>query len=787
MFYKYYEYSVIFIVRRPFMAFILGLLLIALTIPGLGRLKMETDYTIFFNKNDPMVVNFNKFQSQYGREDSVYLMVDTKKENGVFEDKSLVLINHMVEKIHTWPFISRINALSDYPLVRVVDNDLTIGPGFHIENDAVIYEQNKKEIIDKFLTEDAALGRLISKNGQKAGIWVVLNLDQQRREDSSEQIYRSAAVLLEKLGLKYPEYAFFMTGSVALDEAFAKANQQDLMTLFPIALLIMLILSAVLMRSILCAIAALLSVSGAILGSLSFAGFAGIPLSSVSVSSPTIVMILTFAQIVHLFVAYHNAAPTDSRRERVEASVRKILLPSSLTSLTTFLGLMTLLASPIPPFQHLGAIAGFGVLFAFVLTILLGSPLLMLYKPNQKNKLLLLQPMMTWWANQINKKTVKQFLTPVLFLCIGISSFLWINELNDNYVEYFDETFEFRRDTDQIEKGLSGIYSLEYDLPAKNKDVFSIDYLEKLKTLKNKISSMPGVTTIDTMFDSISRVEAALNPSSGENLPVPLSRDDAERNSTLFEMSVPADFDFRNRVNDTLSSSRLTVYLSNISIKEINSLDIEIQKLFRADNYWHRNTQATGVSILFSSLGLKNIQAMLSGTALLFLASMILMFIIFKSFWTALVATLGNIIPATMTLGLWGIFVGELGLASAAVATVTLGIVIDDTIHLSHHFQREISKGKKAEHAMQLAISQTGSALLTSTIILMVGFLLLIFSGFELNASLGSMVATTVIIAALFDLYILPILLVKTISWRSPVTFLTFPTKTKGICPDETI
>ena len=759
--YEPIERVMMFFVRYPLMALFLALVMLFGWSQGFSHLKMETDYRIFFDESDPMVARFDAFQQEYGREDSVYIMVDTKYHNGAFSDENIALVHEITQEIRSWPFVDRINALPNYPLVRNIDGDLQIGSGYTVNGDDVERDRPLEEIIKAFLQEEAALNRLISHDGAKTALWVSLKLPSHARQDSSEQIYRTASGYLNRLSAKYPDLEFAMTGSVALDEAFAVANQRDMMKLFPLAFVTMIVLAGVIMRSILILIVSFVSVIGAVMIALGFAGFANIPLSSVSISSPTIVMILTVAQVVHLFVAYNHVGPMTNRQERIEAAVKRIMLPSILTMLTTFIGLITLVFSPIPPFVHLGMIASFGVLLAWPLPFLIGTAALRLRNP-QKASASIIQPIIEKLADLLQSCAFKRGITPAIIFCLTVSAAMGLNKLDDNYVKYFDDSFTFRTDTDKIENGLSGIYLLEYDLPAKSGDVYETRYLAALAKLTSQIIEMEGVTAVDNFVHAVTRVEAELNHDAIAHFLLPMSREDAERNAILYEMSVPGDFDLRNRISQANDSSRLTVYLANVSIERIKELDYHIQQFMVVDPYWGKTpVWATGVSILFSVLGIKNIQAMLVGTLGLFFCATLLMFAIFKEWRISLVVSLGNIMPALVTFGLWGLFVGEIGLASAAVAAVTLGIVIDDTIHIAYRYSQGLKQGLNTNAAMDMAIRGVGAALATSTIILAGGFGFLSLSGFEVNASLGIMVAITVIIAGLFDLLILPVLIVK--------------------------
>jgi len=121
-----------------------------------------------------------------------------------------------------------------------------------------------------------------------------------------------------------------------------------------------------------------------------------------------------------------------------------------------------------------------------------------------------------------------------------------------------------------------------------------------------------------------------------------------------------------------------------------------------------------------------------------------------------------NLIPAAVGFGLWGLFVGEVGLALSVVVSMTLGIVVDDTVHLlSKYLRARREKGYDAQQAVVYAFTTVGRALLTTTIVLTLGFLILAMSAFELNSGMGMLTALVIVIALIVDFLLLPALLIK--------------------------
>ncbi|MBB3061500.1 efflux RND transporter permease subunit [Microbulbifer rhizosphaerae] len=761
--------------RRPGRAFIAGLLLTAAMAAGMSQLRLETDYEVFFAPEAEEIQRFRAFQNEFGREDTLFFSVSAPAGEPLTGDRGLAAIGELTHRAQSLPYVRRLVSIANYPLVDAAADDIHIAPAYYLEDGAVVTQHTPDEMAERLLRETAIKHKLLSADGNTAGVLATLVFVDDSRAQSAKRAWSETRTLLAEVRERYPDYRFRVTGSTALDAAFEEANKYDLSVLFPAAITTMLLLAALLFRSPLFYLALSLVVGAATVSCLGFAGWAGIPLSSVSITSPVIVIILAIAGLMHLFVASGNeGSGSGNRQQRSRAALGKVLVPTLLTALTTCCGLLMLNFSATPPFRHLGNIAAVGVCAAFLYTFLLGAPVLRFMKSGARTDGFARRAMGAL-ADFVLGPRGRSCALMVSALMVALASGIALNKIDDNYVEYFDSSFEFRRDSDFIDRKLSGIHSLEYSLKAQSGEVFTQPYLQALADFSTWALQQPGVRSVDTVEDAIAQVHRAFNNDDERYRHAPGDRDLIQQYSMLYEMSVPADFDFRNRVSADRGSSRVTLYLSNLSISEIVALERRAGQWLQRHAHFAAESDtegqaATGTSILFSHIGLNNIYSMLYGTGLLFLMASLLLWLIFRVPAVAASAALANILPALATLGLWGLLVGRLGMGSAAVVAVTLGIMIDDTIHLGHRYLLHRRRGATSHGAIHRALVEVGPALVVTTLILAVGFLLISLSAFQINASMGLVVAATVVLALLFDLLVLPVVLLRFDRAPLPVT-----------------
>ena len=168
-----------------------------------------------------------------------------------------------------------------------------------------------------------------------------------------------------------------------------------------------------------------------------------------------------------------------------------------------------------------------------------------------------------------------------------------------------------------------------------------------------------------------------------------------------------------------------------------------------------------GTALMFSHIGGRNIRSMLIGTLVGVAVIAVVLIVALRSVKLGLLSLLPNVLPAAMAFGVWGIFVGEVGLSLSLVTSMTLGIVIDDTIHFLANYTRDRrDHGLSAKAAIRAGLTTVGRAHFITAAVLVLGFLVLGTSSFALNSGMGLMTALVIVLALLAEFLFLPPLLI---------------------------
>jgi len=226
-------------------------------------------------------------------------------------------------------------------------------------------------------------------------------------------------------------------------------------------------------------------------------------------------------------------------------------------------------------------------------------------------------------------------------------------------------------------------------------------------------------------------------------------------------MSLPYGLDLNNQINIDKSATKIAVTIKTLTSNEVIAFDDAAIKWLH-DNTPDITPYNSSPTIMFAHLGKRNINSMLIGTTIALIAISGVLIFFLGSFKYGFISLLPNLTPALAAFGLWGLTVGQVGIGLSIVTGMTLGIVVDDTVHfLSKYLRARREKGLSAEDAVRYAFNSVGLALLVTSLVLVAGFMIMAQSHFYLNSSMGLLTSVVIILALVIDLTFLPPLLMK--------------------------
>jgi hypothetical protein len=238
---------------------------------------------------------------------------------------------------------------------------------------------------------------------------------------------------------------------------------------------------------------------------------------------------------------------------------------------------------------------------------------------------------------------------------------------------------------------------------------------------------------------------------------IPDSQELAAQYLLLYELSLPYGMDLNNQINIEKSAARLTVITADIDSTETRELAASAEAWLLENAPPYMATLATGNAVMFASIAERTILSMIITIPLAMIGVSITLAAAFRSVRYGLLSLIPNLVPIAMAFGLWGLLIGRINFGVACVAALSMGIVVDDTVHfLSKYLWARRNKGYNAEDAVRYAFETVGRALAITSVVLVAGFLILTLSSFQFNANMGLLAAIAVTFALASDLLFLP-------------------------------
>lgn len=746
------------VTQRPLHAMLITLLLLIAASMGIGQLSFKSDLRIYFSKDNPQIAALDNMEQTYTKVDNVLFVLAPKQ--GVFTPEVLRLVADLTAQAWHIPYASRVDSITNFKYSSASGDDIVVDD-LVVDVDQ-LHTADLEKIRAIATTDPLLVNRAISPNGQVTGINVTINIPKGEELSSVPKVVAQARALAAEIQAQHPDIDIYLSGVVMMDNAFAEASEADMKTLVPAMLVISLLIMGLIMRSWLAGTAALLVLTFAIVTAMGLAGWLGILLNPVSINAPNIILTVAICDCVHLLIAYMiNLRTSATKQDAMITSLAENTWALFVTNITTCIGFLTLNFSEAPPFRDLGNITALGVIAAFVFTLLFLPAFMMFFNvqghSSEKSRL---QTAIDRLANIIIARP-KQILLAMSVFVLSAGAGIFNNVLNDEFVKYFDEDVEFRQATDFTAEHLTGIYYIDYALKgATPSGINEPAYLHSLGDFTDWLRTQPEVIHVNSITDIYKRLNKNMHGDNPEYYRLPESSELAAQYLLMYEMSLPYGLDLRDRINASKEATRITATLKNLSSNDVLAFEQRVQTWLNANNQHLNASEGTGMTVMFANIGLRNIQSMLMGTFIAAAIISLLLIFIFRSLKYGLVSLLPNVLPAAMAFGIWGLLVGQIGLALSVMSAMTLGIVVDDTVHfLTKYLRARREKNMNAEDAIRYAFHKGGVAIVTTTLALSIGFGILGFSSFEINSSMGILTAIAIGLALILDLLLLPSLL----------------------------
>lgn len=741
--------------RLPIILATLSLVVVAAL--GLTRLSFSNDYRLYFSEDNPQLAAWESLQRIYTKSDSVLITLSAR-QGTVFTPAGLEALDELTEAAWRLPYATRVDSVTNFQRATASPDGLQVGP--LVPARGALSKREVARIKEVSLSEVELVNRLASADGSTVAVNVTTTLPENPVREVGE-VAAAAYRLASEMRDKHPELEVHLTGSVLFNHALAEASKADVRTLVPLMYGAILVLLWLFLGSWAAVGISLVVVTFASLLSLGLGGWAGLVLSAATVSAPTIILTLGVANCVHIFSAIFEAFRSGNPwPAAIREAVRVNVLPVFIANITTAIGFGTMITSDVPPYRELGCLVAAGTIFTYLLSVLFVPALASYLRIARPPRARLTGASLAWLGDLVIRR--RSLVLVVAAVVTGGSLYgLMRLTLNDSFVTWLDHRYEFRNDTDFIDRHLSGVFRLDYSVGSGVAGgITSTAYLATLDRFAAWYRTQPGVVHVFSFSDVLKRINRTMHDDDPRFYAVPDRQDLASQYLLLYELSLPYGLDLNSYVNVSRSATRLVVTTRNLSSRELFALESAARSWLREHAPEEMRAEAASTSVLFAKIAERNVRSMLGSTLAGLVLVSALLVLPLRSLKLGLASLVPNLIPAAIGFGIWGLLFHQVGLAIAIVVGMTFGIVVDDTVHFLHRYLDARRRLRYTpEGAVHFAFQSVGSAMVATTVILCSGFLVLTASGFAINHQMALLTAVVLVVGLLADLFVLPALL----------------------------
>lgn len=741
--------SIGFVIQFRWLLIVLGVLIVGISgLQTLKKLSIDNSLGIWFLEEDPSYKAYIEYQETYGSDEIFIVMLPV---SNALEQKNVDLLRALNNSLDSMPFVQTAYSLAKAKYPVIAGKKVSFRP---------LYEEKRSEKSIKKLWGDMpeVMSQLVSKDFKNLFLYVQL-----RPTPSIEKDRKDIAQEIETVISRYFE-SYHITGPPVLNEAYNKGIYKESLLFGGLTVLVITLMLLWFLPSKKYLLIALFSVGTPISILFGMISSFGYSLNMISMLIPTILMVYSVSDVVHLINIYDREAYGLATIDRLSAAIKKSFTPCFYTTLTTFVGYFALYLSPLPAFKNMGLFTCIGLVLSYVLVYLItiiGVSFMKAAKPVEKaireeevpKPKTPKQTALVSWINATTSRYNLNIITGFsALLMLGIFAITKV-EINTDSLNLLAEG-PAKEDLRKVEAQLEGSSRLQLEISsASGSTVMDKKSLELLRSFQEEIATNPLITapiSVVNMAAFLEKRNPALNG-------MAVSEQDAAQLLRSLENN---DNQFFKLFSEDLSSVGITLSLPQMKTAQLEQVIESVKKTFQSHfDPTEYTLKVNGFAVVFAGLNKFILATQLKSFFAAFIAAFICLWLFIRQIRTTLLVLIPNILPLAVLAILMWLFKIPLDVTTAMITPIMLGIAMDDTIHLIYKYRKYKTTFESPTKRIDQALHYSATALLATTVALVAGFLIIATSAVPSVRSFGILCAVTVSTAMITDLFYLPALL----------------------------
>jgi uncharacterized protein len=741
--------SIGFVIQFRWLLIVLGVLIVGISgLQTLKKLSIDNSLGIWFLEEDPSYKAYIEYQETYGSDEIFIVMLPV---SNALEQKNVDLLRALNNSLDSMPFVQTAYSLAKAKYPVIAGKKVSFRP---------LYEEKRSEKSIKKLWGDMpeVMSQLVSKDFKNLFLYVQL-----RPTPSIEKDRKDIAQEIETVISRYFE-SYHITGPPVLNEAYNKGIYKESLLFGGLTVLVITLMLLWFLPSKKYLLIALFSVGTPISILFGMISSFGYSLNMISMLIPTILMVYSVSDVVHLINIYDREAYGLATIDRLSAAIKKSFTPCFYTTLTTFVGYFALYLSPLPAFKNMGLFTCIGLVLSYVLVYLItiiGVSFMKAAKPVEKaireeevpKPKTPKQTALVSWINATTSRYNLNIITGFsALLMLGIFAITKV-EINTDSLNLLAEG-PAKEDLRKVEAQLEGSSRLQLEISsASGSTVMDKKSLELLRSFQEEIATNPLITAPISVVNMAAFLEKRNPALKG----MAVSEQDAAQLLRSLENN---DNQFFKLFSEDLSSVGITLSLPQMKTAQLEQVIESVKKTFQSHfDPTEYTLKVNGFAVVFAGLNKFILATQLKSFFAAFIAAFICLWLFIRQIRTTLLVLIPNILPLAVLAILMWLFKIPLDVTTAMITPIMLGIAMDDTIHLIYKYRKYKTTFESPTKRIDQALHYSATALLATTVALVAGFLIIATSAVPSVRSFGILCAVTVSTAMITDLFYLPALL----------------------------
>lgn len=725
---------------------LVALVTLILALP-LGRLSIHISAESMMVDDAAERELFRNTRSVFG-DDNITLVVF--RDEHLRDPEKIKAVGEALRRIEALPFAQKVSSLFTLERIRNVDGTILFD---NYLDDSVTTREELTRRWAEALRNPFLNGLLISADGT-----TMTGVIQLRDEALPDDLALVSALDAALAPLSGTLESAFQVGAPYLRAEITRRIHQDQRELMPLAIAILALTLAVVLRRLRNALLPLLTAGISIVWTLGLMAWLNIPLDVMTSIVPALLVIIGSTEDIHLISAYEagiasGRTPDDGIRHMSATAGLAVML----TFLTSYLGFLSIATNDIGLLQRFGFVASSGLLFNFLVTVLLVPALLCRYgqariETEVKEDIYARLGFGLYSFVDGNRKTVLLIGLVILGMAVAGAAKL---QVDTNTMGYFDDSAAVKQRSEILNNTLAGMYSIDVVLDARIEGTFlRLRYLGEIRKLQRYLEQSPYFDKSLSFLDFIKFLHTVMDDPDSPELYAPDLDEQVQEYMNFISHDKVAGY-----VNPDFSVARVSVRHHLDASRDVNLAIDDLRRFVAEKLDPNLDIRITGESVLTNEAADRMAEGQARSLALMLAIIFVIISLLFLNFRAGALAIVPNLFPIVILFGVMGYFGIPLDTSTAMVAAIAVGISVDDTMHFMVRYNQQIGQTSDYRAAIRQTMIEEARPITATSVALTLGFGTLAFSGFPPVGYFGLLSAMVIVLALFANFLITPVLL----------------------------